>query len=54
MVDKIIGIKENYFVVEGNCGAQFKEELNRLKKLYPNKRIVGKIVTKAIIIMEDK
>lgn len=54
MVDKLIGIEENYYIVEGCCGGQFKEELKRLKKLYPNKRIVSQIVTKALIIMEDK
>ena len=54
MIDKIIGVEENLYVVEGGCGGQFKEELKRLKKLYQNKKIVSKIVTKALIIMEDK
>lgn len=54
MVDRIIGIKDNYYVVEGDCGREFNEELKRLKKMYPNKKVVSRVVTKAIIIMEDK
>lgn len=54
MIDKVLGIEENYYIVEGHTGKEFEEELKRLKKMYSNKRVTSKIISKAIIVMEDK
>lgn len=54
MIDKVIGTKAVY-VVEGNCGANYKEELKRLKKALKKigKTTDGVIVTKAIVFTDD-
>lgn len=54
MVDKVIGSKEIY-VVSGNCGKEFDEELKKLKKQLKEegRKIEAKIVTKAIIFTKS-
>ena len=54
MIDKIIGINDVY-VVSGNCGKEFNEELKKLKKQLKEegRKIDVKIVTKAIIVTKS-
>lgn len=54
MVDKLIGTN-NIYVVTGNCGKEFNEELKKLKKQLKEegRKIDSKIVTKAIIFTKS-
>lgn len=53
MIDKLIGT-ENHYVVSGNCGMEFNEELKKLKKQLKaeGRKIETKVIVKAIILTE--
>lgn len=53
MVDRLIGATE-HFVVSGDCGREYKEELKKLKKQLKaqGRKVQAIVVTKAIILTE--
>ena len=54
MIDKIIG-SENIYVISGNNGKEFNEELKKFKKQLKaeGRKIEAKIVTEAIIFTKS-
>lgn len=54
MIEKAIGTKSVY-IVSGNCGANYKEELKRFRKELKKqgKKVDGIIVTRALVFTTD-
>ena len=54
MIEKAIGTKSVY-IVSGNCGANYKDELKKFKKELKKqgKKVDGIIVTRALVFTTD-